>query len=84
MAKRFVIWSPAARTDLRSIDRETARQILETIDRYLDTGSGDVIKLQPPRSEFRLRCGHYRVLFLRLNGRSIEVLRVKHRSHAYK
>ena len=49
MPKRIVIWSPAARAQLRAIDRETARQILQAIDRYLDTGAGDVIKLQPPR-----------------------------------
>ena len=84
MAKRFVIWSPAARTELRAIDREIALQILQTIDRYLETGAGDVTKLQPPRTEFRLRVGDYRVLFLRLDAQMIEVLRVRHRSEAYR
>ena len=84
MAKRFVIWSPAARTDLRAIDRETAGQVLHAIDRYLETGVGDVIKLQPPRTEFRLRFGDYRVLFLRVDAHSIEVLRIRHRSQAYR
>ncbi len=84
MAKRIVLWSPAARAELRAIDRETARQILQAIDRYLETGAGDVIKLQPPRSEFRLRCGDHRVLFLHVEGNSIEVLRVRHRSKAYR
>ena len=45
MPKRIVIWSPAARAQLRAIDRETALNILQTIDRYLETGGGDVIKL---------------------------------------
>jgi len=48
MAKRIVIWSPTARAELRAIDREIARQILQVIDRYLETGAGDVIKLQRP------------------------------------
>jgi hypothetical protein len=30
-----VTWAPEARADLRSIDRETAIQILHCIDRYL-------------------------------------------------
>ena len=47
------------------------------------TGAGDVIKLQPPRSEFRLRAGDYRVLFLRIHANSIEVLHVRHRREAY-
>ena len=84
MPKRIVIWSPAARAQLRAIDRQTARQILQAIDRYLDTGAGDVIKLQPPRSDFRLRFGDYRAMFRRIDEHTIEVLRVKHRGEAYR
>ncbi len=84
MAKRLVIWSPVARAELRAIDRETACQMLQGIDRYLETGAGDVIKLQPPRTEFRLRVGDYRVLFRRIDEQTIEVLRVRHRSAAYR
>ncbi len=84
MPKRIVTWSPTARAELRAIDRETASQILQTIDRYLETGAGDIIKLQPPRTEFGLRSGDYRVLFLRIDERTIEVLRVRHRSEAYR
>ena len=82
--KKIVIWSPTAQTELRAINRETAMRILEAIDHYLTTGAGDVIKLQPPRTEFRFRVGDYRVLFLRLGPLSIEVLRVRHRSQAYR
>jgi mRNA-degrading endonuclease RelE of RelBE toxin-antitoxin system len=84
MPKRVVIWSPSARVELRAIDHKTARQILEAIDRYLETGAGDVIKLQPPRTEFRLRSGDYRALFRRIDEQTIEVLRVRHRSEAYR
>lgn len=84
MPKRVVIWSPQARVDLRSIDRIQAVQILESIDRYLTTGTGDVIHLQPPRIEFRLRVGDYRVLFVPRAEATIEVMRVRHRSEAYR
>jgi hypothetical protein len=52
-----VIWSPEARADLRAIDRETAMRILHCVDRYLATRIGDVKKLKPPLTGFRLRCG---------------------------
>jgi len=84
MPKKTVIWSPEARADLRAIDREIALRILRAIDTYLTTGAGDVKKLQPPRHEFRLRVGDYRVLFLPKEERTIEVLRVLHRREAYR
>jgi mRNA-degrading endonuclease RelE of RelBE toxin-antitoxin system len=83
MAKRVVIWSPTARADMRVIDRQTALHILQSIDRYLNAGVGDVTKLRPPRTEFRLRVGDHRVLFLRAGDQTIEVLRVRHRSEIY-
>ena len=79
-----VIWSPDARSELRAIDRETALRILHAIDHYLTTGAGDVIRLQPPRFEFRLRVGDYRVMFRRVDRERIEVLHVRHRGEAYR
>jgi mRNA-degrading endonuclease RelE of RelBE toxin-antitoxin system len=58
-----VVWSPEGRADVRAIERETAMQILYCIDRYLANRTGDVKKLKPPRTGFRLRCGDYRVFF---------------------
>jgi len=57
MPKKAILWSPEARADLRSIDRETALRVLHAVDSYLSTSSGDVKKLKPPRYEFRLRVG---------------------------
>jgi hypothetical protein len=50
----------------------------------LAKGIGDVIMLQGPRAEFRLRVGDYRVIFLPAGEHSMEVLHVKHRSQAYR
>ena len=83
MARRIVVWSATARGELRAIDRGTALNVLLAIDRYLETGAGDAIKLQPPRTEFRLRVGDYRVLFRRIDEQTIEVLRVRHRSGSH-
>ncbi|HXW15389.1 MAG TPA: type II toxin-antitoxin system RelE/ParE family toxin [Terriglobia bacterium] len=84
MSKKTVIWSPEARADLRAIDREPALRILRAVDTYLTTGAGDVKKLHPPRHEFRLRVGDYRVLFLPKETGTIEILRVLPRKDAYR
>ena len=79
-----MIWSPEARANLRAIDRETAMQILYAIDRYLASRTGDVKKLKPPLSGFRLRSGDYRVFFDPKDDTAIEVTGVKNRREAYR
>jgi mRNA-degrading endonuclease RelE of RelBE toxin-antitoxin system len=77
-------WSDEARADLRRIDRETALDILHCADRYLATRNGDVKKLKPPQTGFRLRCGDYRLFFEHRNETAIEVIGVRHRREAYR
>ena len=79
-----VIWSPEGRADLRAIDRGTAIQILYCIDRYLSNRAGDVKKLKPPRTGFRLRCGDYRVFFDLKGENTIEITGVQNRREAYR
>lgn len=79
-----VIWSPEARADLRAIDRETAMQILYCLDRYLASRSGDVKKLEPPREDFRLRCGDYRLFFEPAGDNAIHITGVHNRREAYR
>ena len=79
-----IIWSPQARTQLRSIDREVAMNILNCLDRYAKTRGGDVKKLRPPFSGFRLRCGDYRLFFHLEDELTIEIESVRHRSEAYR
>jgi len=79
-----VLWSPEARIDLRAIDRESAMQILNCLDRYLVNRTGDVKKLKPPRTGFRLRCGDYRVFFDQRDEHTISMTAVRHRREAYR
>jgi len=79
-----VIWSPEAQTELRAIDRATALQILYCLTRYLKSRVGDVKKLKPPRTDYRLRCGDYRLLFDHRGENAIEITGVKNRSEAYR
>ncbi|HWE83754.1 MAG TPA: type II toxin-antitoxin system RelE/ParE family toxin [Terracidiphilus sp.] len=78
------MWSEEARVHLRAIDRATALDILHCVDRYLGTRSGDVKKLKPPQTGFRLRCGDHRLFFEFRGETTIEVLAVKHRREAYR
>jgi mRNA-degrading endonuclease RelE of RelBE toxin-antitoxin system len=79
-----VTWSPEARADLRAIDRETAMQILHCVDRYLVSRTGDVNKLKPPLTGFRLRGGDYRVFFDQGDENAISITTVRHRKEAYR
>lgn len=83
-ARIAVIWSPEARADLRTIERETARQILHCVDRYLTRRTGDVKKLKPPLTGFRLRCGDHRVFFDHKDENAIEITGVRNRREAYR
>jgi mRNA-degrading endonuclease RelE of RelBE toxin-antitoxin system len=78
-----VLWSPEARADLRAIDRETAMQILHCIDRYLASRTGDVKKLKPPLTGFRLR-GDHRMFFDFKDDDTIEITGVRNRRDAYR
>jgi mRNA-degrading endonuclease RelE of RelBE toxin-antitoxin system len=79
-----VDWSPEARIDLRAINRETAIQILYCVDRYLLNRAGDVKKLKPPYTGFRLRCGDFRVFFVDKDENTIEITGVRNRKDAYR
>ena len=79
-----VVWSPEARAELRAIDRETALQILHCLDRYLGNRTGDMKKLKPPLSGFRLRCGDYRVFFDHKDENTIAITAVRNRREAYR
>jgi mRNA-degrading endonuclease RelE of RelBE toxin-antitoxin system len=79
-----VTWAPEARADLRAIDRESALQILHCLDRYLDSRTGDVKRLKPPLSGFRLRCGDYRIFFDLKIENAAEITAVRHRKDAYR
>lgn len=81
---KSVVWTDQAKTQLRAIDQPTALRILHALARYLETGEGNVKRLQniePP--EFRLRVGDYRVRF-HDQGDAIRITAVKHRREAYR
>ena len=83
-ARLSIVWSDEARADLRRIDRQTALDILHCTDRYLATRNGDVKKLKPPQTGFRLRCGDYRLFFELRGETTIQIIGVRNRREAYR
>ena len=81
---RAIEWTEPALRDLAALDKSIARRIKESIERFTETGAGDIKKLQgiePP--EHRLRVGDWRVRF-RLDKEAFRVLRIRNRKDTYR
>jgi mRNA-degrading endonuclease RelE of RelBE toxin-antitoxin system len=69
---------------MAALDKRIARRVKQAVERFADTGAGNVKRLQgidPP--EYRLRVGDYRVRF-HLEDEAVQVLRVRNRREAYR
>ena len=67
-----------------ALDKGIARRVKQAVERFADTGAGNVKRLQgidPP--EYRLRVGDYRVRF-HMDDETVQVLRVRNRREAYR
>ena len=81
---REVEWTETALDDMAALDKGIARRVKQAVERFADTGAGNVKRLQgidPP--EYRLRVGDYRVRF-HLEDETVQVLRVRNRREAYR
>ncbi len=77
-------WTEKALEDMAALDKGIARRVKGAVERFAETGAGNVKRLQgidPP--EFRLRVGDWRVRFHQ-DGETIRVLRVRNRREAYR
>jgi len=77
-------WTEAALGDMADLDKGITRRIKQTIERFAQSGAGNVKRLQgidPP--EFRLRVGDYCVRFHQ-DDDIMRVLRVRNRREAYR
>ncbi len=80
--RKFII-SDTVQAQFRKIDQATALAILRKLDRFEQTGVGDVKKLvdiHPP--ELRLRHGDFRVRFY-ATTETIEIISVTNRKKGY-
>jgi mRNA interferase RelE/StbE len=81
---RKISWSEDARADVRRIDRKTAMRVFTSIQRFAETGEGDVKELKGESGELRLRVGDYRVRFTNEADDTIRIHAVRHRREAYR
>jgi mRNA-degrading endonuclease RelE of RelBE toxin-antitoxin system len=77
------LWEPAARADLRQMDRETAMRILLALTRYGDTGEGDVKPLTDRDGLYRLRVGKWRLFFDEDSPNTVRIHGIDNRGQAY-
>lgn len=84
--KLTTIWRSPARRDLRRLDAPDQRRIVAAVERFADSGHGDVKRLtdiDPP--QYRLRVGSWRVRFtVDREAAVLHVLHVLHRGKAYR
>ncbi|MFN0105086.1 MAG: type II toxin-antitoxin system RelE family toxin [Bryobacteraceae bacterium] len=81
---REIEWTGTAIEDMAALDNVVARRVRQAVERFLQTGAGSVNRLHgidPP--EYRLRIGDWRVRFHR-DGKTMRILRVRHRLEAYR
>ena len=76
----------SAKKDLRALDREIRERILKAIkDLQENPHAVELVKIQKEPGKWRLRVGHWRVIMtMDQAARTTYVLRVRHRSEAYR
>jgi mRNA interferase RelE/StbE len=77
-----VTYTPSATRQMRKLTAQVRVDLLDKINRYAETGHGDVKKLQG-MAGFRLRSGVYRVIFT-VEGDTMNVVAAGHRSDIYR
>ena len=77
------LWEPAARADLRKLDRETAMRILLTLTRYGNTGEGDVKMLTDRDGLYCPRVGKWRLFFDLDTLNTVRIHGIDNRGQAY-
>lgn len=79
-------FAPRALRDIRKLDPQTKTRIIEALQKFAETGYGDVRQIRGEKPlKWRLRVGSWRAIFrYDPTGEVIEVLRVRHRRDAYR
>jgi len=81
--KYEVEFKPKSIKDLRKIDKNNQKVIIEKIEKMSHNLSGDIKKLTNITPEYRLRVGNYRILF-EIEDDKIIIYTIKHRKESYK
>lgn len=81
--KRELRFSGRFLKDMKSLDPDTQRRIIRALDRFVESGEGDV---RPLRGEFqgsyRIRLGKWRI-FVRVERGAVIAYKIDNRGEAY-
>lgn len=81
--KYEINFKPTSIKDLKKIDKQNQKNIIDKIEKMSDNLTGDIKKLTNFTQEYRLRVGNYRVLF-EIENNKIIIYKIKHRKDSYK
>ena len=85
MALYSIEWKTSAKKELRKIDKQQITKIIEAVEKLASNPHpANHKKLLGTEHNFRIRVGNYRVVYFIENEKLlIEIIRVRHRKHAY-
>jgi mRNA interferase RelE/StbE len=79
-----VLLRPAAVKDLEALETGDRALVEAAIDRFAETGQGDVKKLVGKEHHMRLRAGDWRIRFIYEHPDAILILHISNRREAYR
>ena len=79
-----VLFRPQAARDLEQLPNRDRDQVEDAIERFAQTGLGDVKMLAGEGRQLRLRAGDWRVRFVYEKPGIIRILHIRNRREAYR
>jgi mRNA interferase RelE/StbE len=79
-----VLFRPQAAKDLERLPNRDRDQVEGAIERFAQTGAGDVKMLAGEGRQLRLRVADWRVRFVYEKPEIIRILHIRHRREAYR
>lgn len=79
-----IVFSEQAKADIRAVPQHIALNILTSIHRLAEHGTGDIKELNGKGGEKRLRVGDHRVRFTEEHPDTLHIHAVKNRKEAYR
>jgi mRNA interferase RelE/StbE len=79
-----ILFRPRAARDLEHLPNRDRDQVEEAIERFAQTGLGDVKMLAGEGRQLRLRVGDWRVRFISEKPDIIRILHIRNRREAYR
>ena len=79
-----VLFRPQAARDLERLPDRSRDRVEEAIERFAQTGNGDVKMLAGEDRQLRLRVGEWRVRFIFEKPDILRILHIRNRREAYR